>query len=899
MSEYPEQWEADVVLRDGSTCHMRPIRPTDADRLRRFHSQLSDETIYYRFFAPYPELTAKDVQRFTEVDYQDRVAIVATVAGEIVGVGRYDKVAELNAEVAFTVRDDYQGRGLGSVLLEHLSAAARERGYRRFTADVLPQNRRMAGTFSHAGYRVASELDEGVVKLAFEIEPTDQLRTVARDREQRADSRSIERLLNPESIAVIGASATEGGMGHLALRNLITAGFTGRILPIHPTATEVAGQPAYASVMAAPGPIDLALIVVPVAQVADVVADCGAAGVHGLVVMSSGFADAGPDGTERERALVESVRGHGMRLVGPNALGLINTDPRRNLCAAVPDRIPPRGRVAMFAQSAVVSIAALDRLAHRQLGISSFVSAGNRADVSGEDLLQYWLSETDSDVVMMYLETMADPRKFIRVAHDVSCHKPVVVVRSGRTSQAFPLGPRQRRTELSAAAVDQLVQNTGVLEAGSMDELVDITGMLACQPLPTGKRVSVVGDSHELMILAADTLATAGLQVVSQDYVVGDDRGETMTAALAEPVTGEKTDAVVVVHLPPTRSPASAVREAILKASRSATVPILTILHAAEGNNSLLRYDKSGTKIVEASLDTSDGSAPHGSVPYFGTVEEAVRALAAVVEYAQWRSQPRGEVPDLLEIDSESARAILDEIEDRNRHEPETVVLSQSETSALLHCFGIRLLPARPVASEDAAVAAADAVGWPVVLKTMDPRLARRGATNGARINLESEPALRAAYLSLAATLDAQATSQFVVQRMAPAGAHCVLRTQMDPLFGPVVSFGLGGTIAELLNDHSFRVPPITDADAARLVRDPGAASLLFGYGGNEPADVAALEDLVVRVGVLAAEFPQIARLDLNPIIASPLGPVVLGARAWLRPTEAGTEGEARRLSSW
>jgi acyl-CoA synthetase (NDP forming) len=254
---------------------------------------------------------------------------------------------------------------------------------------------------------------------------------------------------------------------------------------------------------------------------------------------------------------------------------------------------------------------------------------------------------------------------------------------------------------------------------------------------------------------------------------------------------------------------------------------------------------------------------------------------------------------DLLEIDSESARAALDEIESRNRSEAETIVLTQSETSFLLQCFGIRLWPARAVASEDAAVAAADEVGWPVALKTQDPRLARRGAINGARINLESEAALRAAYLSLAATLDAQAVSQFAVQRMAPAGAHCVLRTQMDPLFGPVVSFGLGGTIAELLNDHSFQVPPITDADAARLVRDPGAAALLFGYGGNEPADIKALEDLIVRVGVLAAEFPQIVRLDLNPIIASPLGPVVLGARAWLRPVEAGTEGEARRLTSW
>jgi acyl-CoA synthetase (NDP forming)/GNAT superfamily N-acetyltransferase len=901
VSKYPEEWEADVVLRDGSTCHMRPIRASDADRLRRFHAQLSPETIYTRFFAPYPELTKKDVERFTVVDHDDRVALVATVAGEIVGVGRYDRVADLDAEVAFTVRDDYQGRGLGSVLLEHLAAAARERRVRRFVADVLPQNRRMSSTFSQAGYRVASELEDGIVKLAFEIETTETLRSVARAREQRADSRSIERLLNPSSIAVIGASRRAESMGHQMLQNLVDGGFEGRLLPIHRSAQEVAGLNAYPTVGQAPSPIDLAVIVVPVDQVPGVVADCGEAGVHGIVVVSSGYSDAGPEGVERERALVEMVRGHGMRLVGPNSLGLINSDPHSKLVATVTDSIPPRGKIALFCQSAAISNAALVRLAKRQLGIASFVSGGNRADVTGEDLLQYWLSETHSDLVMMYLETMSDPKKFTRVAAEVGVHKPVVVVRSGRTSQAFPLGPGGRRTQLQAYAVNQLIENTGIVEAGSLGELVDIGGIFACQPLPTGRRVSIVGTSHELVSLAADTAGTAGMIVVKQALVTGEPIADAMAAELESSLDGESADAIIVVHTRTTAAQAPSLGKAVLTASQNSSVPIVGVRHDEEGRNSLLRYGSHGEALWEWSLGEEYGSAPHGSVPVFGTVEEAIRALDSVMRYSTWRTRERGAVPEHTDIDSESVRVLVEEIQARGSYSPdsETVAMSDSEISHMLDCFGIRLWPAHPVATEDQAVAEADAVGWPVALKTLDPRVNRRGSMNGVRLNLGNEAELRAAYLSLAAGLDAYAVSRFVVQSMAPSGVHCVIRSVEDALFGPVVSFGMGGTIAELLGDHSYQMPPITDRDAARLVRGPGASSLLFGYGGNERVDLLGLEDLIVRVGLLADEFPQISRLDLNPIVASPTGPAVLGATAWIRPTEARIDGEARRLAGW
>ncbi len=891
--DYPHSWEADAVLRDGSVVHLRPISPNDEDRLREFHAQLSAETIYYRFFAPYPELTPKDVRRFTNVDHVQRVGLVATVAGEIVGVGRYDGVSDTDAEIAFTVRDDYQGRGLGSVLLEHLAVAARERGYRRFVADVLPQNRRMTATFSHAGYRVAQELEDGVVKLAFEIEPTESVRSVMQAREQRAEARSMERFLLPKSIAVVGASRRTESLGNLVVRNLREGHYEGRLYPIHPEAAMVAGLAAYPRVSDVPGPVDLVVVVVPVDRVPDVVEDSAKAGVHALLVISAGYSDAGPDGADKERRLVASIREHGMRLIGPNALGVINTDPRVNLRAAIPSLVPPRGRVALFGQSAPLCLAALDRMAKRKLGISTFVSAGNRADVAGHELLQYWREDAQTTVILQYLESMANPSKFIRIARSVTRHKPIVVVRSGRTSQSFPLGARPRRTGIPAGGVDQLISNSGIIETTSLGQLIDVGSMLACQPLPTGRSIAVLGDSHELVTLAADTCITADLDVERQTVVHNRSVREGLGAALDEIGTAGDVDAVIVVHVPPAGADDREVREALLAASANSTVPLIAVLHALDGGNSL----------VEA--PGPDGSAGHGSVPYFGTVEEAVQCLALVVAYAEWRRRPTGEVPELPDVDSERARAIVADVIEGSSPDPKaavderlTVPLVGSQLAELLACYGIGLWPQLSAPSEDVAVAAADELGWPVALKTTDPRMSRRGEMSGVRLNLENEQSLRSAYLSLSATLDQDARSQLVVQQMAAPGVQVMLRTQEDPLFGPVVSFGLGGAVPELLNDRAYQVPPMSDADAARLIREPASASILFGYGGREAIDVASLEDLVVRLGRMSDELPQLAQLDLNPVIAGPRGLAVLSASAWLRHPDARGDSEARRLTS-
>lgn len=884
---YPGHWEADVALRDGSTCHMRPITPQDADRLREFHSKLSAETIYYRFFAPYPELTDRDVKRFTEVDHDSRVALVATVGGHLVGVGRYDRVSDTAAEIAFTVRDDYQGRGLGSVLLEHLAAAARERGVDRFVAEVLPGNRKMLGTFAAAGYKVAQEMDEGVVRLAFDLEPTDAQRSVARSRETRAEARSVERLFRPSSVAVVGASRRKDSLGNQMLRSVSAGGYTGRLMAIHPTAQSIAGVAAYPSLRDAPGPIDLAIVVVPAAAVDEVIDDAAEAGVHGLVILTAGYAESGSAGAQRQRDMVQKVRGAGMRLVGPNALGIINTDARVKLYAALTKEQALRGRIGVFCQSAAIGTVLLERFAWRSLGLSSFIAVGNRADISTPDALHYWSADTATNVIALYLDGIVNPSKVIRVARDVARRTPIVALRAGRTSQAFPIGRRMRRTTLPALGVQQLFEESGFIDVDSMNRMLDVCGLLACQPLPRGTRVAVVSDSAELAAVAVDSCGSFGLRSAGEPLIYAESSGE-LGALLAEATAAPGADAVLVISSPPGVVAPPDIADELLAASAASAVPMVSVLS--------FRRDR---KMLVA--QGPDGGAARGSVPVFGTVEDALHALGLVAKYGGWLQRPRGDVPDFPDVDTESARGLLDHALERQRarapEQRQTVRLSPPAVHELLEHYGITLWPALPADSEDEAVAAADQVGWPVILKSVDPRLARRVEMGGVRTHLESEASLRAAYLSMAAQLDAASMAQVVVQRMAPAGVPCVLNSAEDPLFGPVVSFGIGGVIPDVLGDKAFRVPPITDLDAASLVRAPQASRVLFGYGGNPPVAVGLLEELLMRLGRMAEDLPALARVSLDPVVVSPRSVSVLGAAVWVRVPDLRIDAAARRLA--
>lgn len=564
--EYPAHWEADVVLRDGGTARIRPITVDDAERLVSFYEQVSDESKYYRFFAPYPRLSAKDVHRFTHHDFVDRVGLAATVGGEFIATVRYDRIGADGtaasapadeAEVAFLVQDAHQGRGVASALLEHIAAVARERGIRRFAAEVLPANTKMIKVFTDAGYTQKRSFEDGVVHLEFGLEPTERSLAVQRAREQRAEARSVRRLLVPGSVAVIGTGRTPGGVGRSVLGNLREAGFTGDLYAVNKAfpedVEELDGVPARRSVRDIDGHVDVAVVAVPADHVPEVVAECGEHGVQGLVVLAAGYAESGPEGLERQRELVRHARAYGMRIIGPNAFGVINTSPQVRLNASLAPQMPRPGRIGLFAQSGAIGVALLSRL-HRRgggvtgiTGVSTFVSSGNRADVSGNDVLQYWYDDPDTDVALMYLESIGNPRKFTRLARRTAAAKPLVVVQGAGSA---PQGHAVRATRLPRATVSALLRQAGVIRVDTITELVDAGLLLARQPLPRGPRVAILGNSESLGLLTYDACLSEGLRPRPPLDLTTQASAEDFHAALAHALADETCDAVVVTVIP-------------------------------------------------------------------------------------------------------------------------------------------------------------------------------------------------------------------------------------------------------------------------------------------------------------------------------------------------------------
>ncbi|MGW4115626.1 bifunctional acetate--CoA ligase family protein/GNAT family N-acetyltransferase [Actinosynnema sp. NPDC004786] len=878
--DYPRHWEADVVLSDGGTVHLRPITPDDADKLLAFHGRLSERTRYFRYFGPYPRMPRRDLERFSTVDHADRVAFAALLGDDIVAVGRYDRLGTSgSAEVAFVVEDAHQGRGLGSILLEHLAAAARERGLSRFTAEVLAENGQMVRIFRDAGYGVSRAFEEGVVHLEFDIDPTEESVAVARAREQAAEARSVHNLLHPRSVAVIGASTDQTKIGHAVLTNLLGADFAGPVYPVNAEHRSVRGVRAYPSVLDIPDDVDLAVVAVPAAGVDEVMDACLAKGVKALVVVTSGFGETGPGGLSAERRLAAEARAHGMRVVGPNALGVLNTDAGVRLNATLAPRLPARGRTGFFCQSGALGTAILATAAERGLGLSTFVSAGNRSDVSGNDLLQYWETDPATDVVLLYLESFGNPRKFARLARRLGRTKPIVAVKSGRHAVTPALAATS--VPVDESSVQALFERAGVIRVESLAQLFDTALLLAHQPLPAGPRVAVVGNSTAIGLLAADTALAQGLELAGEPVDVGSQAGpEAFAAAVREALANPAADALVVVFVPPLAVPgasfARALREVVEEAGQGK--PIASTFLAVEGVP------------AELAVPGPGGAPGRGSVPSYPSPERAVAALARVTRYARWRSAPQGTFARPEGIDPAAAHALVAslELDGERRLDDDTAV-------RLLACYGVEIVPFRVVTSADDAVRAAEDLGYPVALKSTDERLRHRTDLVGVRLDLTGAEAVRTAYAMLAGMSD---RPDVYVQRMAPKGISCVLGLQDDPSFGSLVSFGLSGLVSDLLGDRAYRAVPLTDADAAALVRAPKAAPLLAGYRGDEPADLTALQDLVLRLAALAEDLPEVRELSLEPVLASAAGAYVGNARVTLGPPPSRHDTGPRQLRS-
>lgn len=964
-----------MVLRDGGTARIRPITADDADRLVSFYEQVSDESKYYRFFAPYPRLSAKDVHRFTHHDFVDRVGLAATVGGEFIATVRYDRIDDRGmpashpadeAEVAFLVQDAHQGRGVASALLEHIAAVARERDIRRFAAEVLPANNKMIKVFTDAGYTQKRSFEDGSVRLHLDLEPTDRSLAVQRAREQRAEARSVQRLLTPRSVAVVGAGRAPGGVGRTVLRNLLGAGFTGRVHAVNAALTdgpaELDGVPAHPSVAAIGEPVDLAIVAVPAERVPEVVADCGEHGVQGLVVLSAGYAESGPAGRERQRQLVRQARSYGMRIIGPNAFGIINTSEDIRLNASLAPHMPAAGRIGLFAQSGAIGIALLAGLHRHGAGLSSFISAGNRADVSGNDFLQHWYDDPGTDVVLLYLESIGNPRKFTRLARRTAAVKPVVVVKGARHSGSAPPGHRVPVTRIPHATVSALLRQAGVIRVDTVTELVDAGLLLAAQPLPAGPRVAILGNSESLGLLTYDACLTEGLRPLRPLDLTTAAGPADFRDALAAALADETSDAVVVTAIPwvgengATESGdgevlAASLREAV--ASVPAPAKPVVVVHVEMGGlaealavATSTRPAPAGTRTAPASTSapasasasapspspahpgkpTGDAAAPpaqtaapagpestaeadasqaadrHTTIPAYPAAERAVRALAEAVRYGQWRRQAAepGRVPEYEDIDEAGAASLIERVLGAGGDtDTRGVTLDTADAGELLSRYGITVLPTLPAPTPDAAVDAARRLGYPVALKTTAPHLRHRPDLGGVRLDLATEEQLRTAYAELTEVLGKPEELQPVVQAMVPRGVDTLVRSAIDPAVGAVLSFGLSGAASELLGDTAHRLVPATDRDAAELVRSIRTAPLLFGWRGSAPVDTPALEELLLRVSRLVDDHPEVVAVSLEPVVVAPRGLSVLGATVRLAPPPPRTDLGPRRLPSY
>ncbi|GGK05888.1 acyl-CoA synthetase [Streptomyces camponoticapitis] len=1010
---YPAHWEADVVLRDGGTARVRPITTDDAERLVNFYEQVSDESKYYRFFAPYPRLSDKDVYRFTHHDYVDRVGLAVTVGGEFVATVRYDRIDSRGmaasapadeAEVAFLVQDAHQGRGIASALLEHIAAVARERGIRRFAAEVLPANNKMIKVFRDAGFTQKRSFEDGAVRLVLDLEPTAESLAVQRGREQRAEAHSVQRLLGPSSVAVVGAGRASGGVGRAVLRNLLDGGFTGRTyavnLALPPELTKLDGVPAVRSLAEIEEPVDLAVVAVPAERVPEVVADCGEHGVQGLVVLSAGYGESGPRGLDRQRELVRQARSYGMRVIGPNAFGVINTSPPVRLNASLAPEPPDRGRIGLFTQSGAIGIALLAGLVRRGAGLSTFISAGNRADVSGNDFLQYWHDDPDTDVVLLYLETIGNPRKFTRLARRTGAVKPVVVAKGARHSGSAPPGHAVPVGTIPDATVSALLSQAGVIRVDTVTELVDAGVLLASQPLPAGPHVAILGNSESLGLLTYDACLTEGLRPLPPLDLTTSARPEDFRTALASALADPGCDAVVVTAIPWVGE--SGVREsgdgevlatALREAASTSPAKPVAVVHveigglakalsaatttaprpgpmpgpggtpppvaeqdrptrapedapaarqvslpgtvaepprpSATGDDSTPegpddragdRPESRGEGSEGATADAEPGpggrpgpvpggvaepsptplTAP-GRIPAYPAAERAVRALGQAFTYGQWRQQAAepGRVPEYDDIDESRAAGLIARVLGDAPADPHGTCLGDDDTRELLGRYGIAVRPTLPAPGPDDAVEAAARLGYPVALKTTAPRLRHRADLGGVRLDLADEARLRAAYRELTELLGEPAELRPVVQSMAPRGVDTVVRAVIDPAAGPVLSFGLAGVASELLGDLAHRLVPVTDREAAELLRSIRTAPLLFGWRGSAPVDTAALEELLLRVSRLVDDHPEIVSAALEPVVVASHGLSVLGASVRLAPPPSRGDLGPRRLPSY
>jgi acetyl coenzyme A synthetase (ADP forming)-like protein len=879
---YPSEREADIALRDGSTVRVRPVRPGDEAGIRAFLESLTPESIAFRFFGM-PNLdwvTSWSVN----VDYADRYALVAESGTErtIIAHAGYVRVDEERAEIAFVVSDAWQGKGISTIMLAHLAGAAEQQGISTFTAEVLPANHRMIEVFRESGFPVDMHSNPDAIAIELPTSLSEDALERFNERERVAAVAAVRSFLEPSSVAVVGASRKRRTVGGAILHNLLSAEFNGPVYAVNPSAEVVQSLPAYKSVRDIPGPVELAVIVVPADAVVDAARDCAAAGVRALLVISAAFGESGEEGGRRQRDLIEVCRDAGIRIVGPNCLGVLNTASDVRLNASFAPRAAVPGRVGFMSQSGGLGIAIIEAASRLGVGLSSFVSVGNKVDLSGNDFLQYWEQDTGTDVALLYLESFGDPRKFARIAPWFARHKPVLAVKSGRSSAGARATSSHTGALLSASdvTIDALFDQAGVIRTDTLNDLFSVTQLLTKQPMPRGDRVAIVTNAGGPGILCADACQSDGVEVPELPSEVQERLAEFLPPAssLGNPVDMIATataadyartvqtlaesgacDAILVIFVPPLVTEAEDVAIAIREVAEGEPgVPIATVFMTMAGPPAEL-----GQGRVQ--------------VPGYEFPEDAARAVALAARYGRWRMRPERTFVTPAGIRQDQAAAMISKELARG-----TGWLEQAQVTELLDCYGLPLVTTRVVRDAAEAAAVAGELNKPVALKAVATGLLHKTDAGGVKLGVDGTDAVRAAAEEIEAAVNRAGhdLEGLVVQPMVPeGGVELIVGVVNDHSFGPVLACGAGGTAAELLKDIAVRITPVTESEASEMLRSLRTFPLLDGYRGAPRCDVGAVEDVLLRVSAMVEAHPEIMELDCNPLIVTPEGAVIVDAR--------------------
>ncbi|MFF4255134.1 GNAT family N-acetyltransferase [Streptomyces sp. NPDC001663] len=874
---------AHALLADGTTVCIRPVSKSDHDQVQGLYEEMSVENLRLRFFSASRCSAVLAADRASASPHPGYRALLAETASGLIGLAEYDTGGTgSTAEVSIAVADGLHHRGVGTLLVEHLVSAARAEGVTAFTADALSENREVLRLFADLGLRTARHFEGPEVRCTIALDESDTYLTAVEERGRAADVASLEPLLRPKAVAVVGAGRKPGSVGRAILHHLHSGGFNRRLFAVNPAATAILGVPCYPSVAALPMAPDLAVLAVPAASVPETAEECGKAGVRALLVVTAGLdADQG-------RSLMETCRAYGMRLVGPNCLGISNTDPTLRLDATFAAGHPRPGTAGVAVQSGGVGIALLDGLSRLGIGVSSFVSLGDKYDVSGNDMLQWWESDGRTDLALLHLESFGNPRAFSRTARRVTRRMPVLTVDAGRTDA----GRRAAASHTAAAATRTMTRGALFTQAGitatrSVGELLETAALLHSQPLPAGTRVAIVTNAGGAGVLAADACAEAGLTLPPPTPELIDDLLAVLPegAAVGNPV--DATAAVSEEQL--TDCVDRILRYGGVDAVLVALIP--TAVAEATGDDlvrALTSAPSRGAKPLaavrlEQALPVELLPAEGGTVPSYAEPQAAARALAHAARRAAWLARPAGTVPDLAEVDTTRARAVVDTYLEAH---PDGGWLDPRTCAELLDCYRIPQSPWAWAETEDDAVLAADRLRGAdgrVVMKGHWPGLLHKTVEHAVHLDLRGDSQVRAAFRDLE-TRFAGLLTGVVVQPLADRGTELFAGVVQDQVFGPLVLFGLGGTATEVLADHAARLAPLTDHDVHDLITSLRCAPLLFGANGVRPVDLEALEQLLLRLSRMASDLPQLAEADFNPVLATPGGVSVLDARVRLLP---------------